>query len=235
MKNVNFIIGGDGPKRAILEEMREKNNMQDRVRLLGALTHSEVQSVLCQGHIFLNTSLTEAFCMAIVEAAACGLQVVSTRVGGIPEVLPSELIILTEPSTDSVLKGLLLAIQRQIEHRQIKVHNGNNNTTNGHVKMNGFKTHKRTNSDGKIVENESPRHKRNSSAGNRKEFLGHKRSGSDHQFGFKKESTRVLCPYECNQIVSNLYSWSNVTLRTEKVYRRILKEPTKSLSDQLIK
>ncbi|KAI2598730.1 phosphatidylinositol glycan anchor biosynthesis class A, partial [Homo sapiens] len=28
-----------------------------------------------QGHIFLNTSLTEAFCMAIVEAASCGLQV----------------------------------------------------------------------------------------------------------------------------------------------------------------
>jgi phosphatidylinositol glycan class A protein len=39
-----------------------------------------------QGHIFLNASLTEAFCIAIVEAAACGLLVVSTRVGGVPEV-----------------------------------------------------------------------------------------------------------------------------------------------------
>ena len=35
--------------------------------------------------------------MAIVEAAASGLQVVSTKVGGIPEVLPPELIILAEP------------------------------------------------------------------------------------------------------------------------------------------
>lgn len=39
-----------------------------------------------QGHIFVNASLTEAFCMAIVEAASVGLMVVSTRVGGVPEV-----------------------------------------------------------------------------------------------------------------------------------------------------
>lgn len=46
-----------------------------RVRLLGALEHKDVRGVLVQGHIFLNTSLTEAFCMAIVEGASCGLQV----------------------------------------------------------------------------------------------------------------------------------------------------------------
>lgn len=229
MKNVNFIIGGDGPKRDLLEEMREKTNMQDRVRLLGALNHSEVQSVLSQGHIFLNTSLTEAFCMAIVEAASCGLQVVSTRVGGIPEVLPSELIILTEPSIDSVLKGLLLAIQRQIEHRQLKVHSNGGVHANG-KHMNGHKTHKRNNSDG-IVETDSPKHKRNASAGNRREF-GHRRSGSDYG---RKDAPKVLCPYECNRIVSNLYSWNNVTQRTEKVYRRVLKEPTKSIAEKFIK
>lgn len=91
------------------------------MELLGALEHSQIRSVLTRGHIFLNTSLTEAYCMAIVEAASCGLvlklffqqlhlllfssqlirlyrlQVVSTRVGGIPEVLPPELIYLTEP------------------------------------------------------------------------------------------------------------------------------------------
>ena len=39
-----------------------------------------------RGDIFINASLTEAFCMAIVEAAAAGLMVVSTAVGGVPEV-----------------------------------------------------------------------------------------------------------------------------------------------------
>jgi hypothetical protein len=36
--------------------------------------------VLVRGRIFLNCSLTEAFCIAILEAASCGLLVVSTRV-----------------------------------------------------------------------------------------------------------------------------------------------------------
>lgn len=42
MKNIHFIIGGDGPKRGLLEEVREKANMQDRVTMLGALEHAKV-------------------------------------------------------------------------------------------------------------------------------------------------------------------------------------------------
>lgn len=62
---VRFIIGGDGPKRVRLEEMREKHSLQDRVDMLGAVPHAQVRSVLISGHIFLNSSLTEAFCIAI--------------------------------------------------------------------------------------------------------------------------------------------------------------------------
>ena len=64
--------------------------------------------VLVQGNIFLNTSLTEAFCIAIVEAASCGLQVVSTRVGGIPEVLPPDLIILATPTVSGTCLSALM-------------------------------------------------------------------------------------------------------------------------------
>jgi len=77
---VHFIIGGDGPNRGALEEMRERDQLQERVELLGAVPHCDVPSVLTRGHILLNTSLTEAFCIAILEAVACGLLVVSTKV-----------------------------------------------------------------------------------------------------------------------------------------------------------
>lgn len=70
--HINFIIAGDGPKRWLLEEIRERRGLQDRVTLLGSLEHSQVRNVLVKGDIFLNTSLTEAYCMAIVEAASCG-------------------------------------------------------------------------------------------------------------------------------------------------------------------
>lgn len=56
----------------LLEEIREQYGLQEKVTLLGSLKHSEVRDVLVKGDIFLNTSLTEAYCMAIVEAVSCG-------------------------------------------------------------------------------------------------------------------------------------------------------------------
>lgn len=66
---VDFLIGGDGPKRILFEEMIENHNLQARVQMLGELRHADVrEKLLIKGDIFLNTSLTEAFCMAILEA-----------------------------------------------------------------------------------------------------------------------------------------------------------------------
>ncbi|KHN84320.1 N-acetylglucosaminyl-phosphatidylinositol biosynthetic protein [Toxocara canis] len=91
--------------------MREKYCLQERIIMLGTLPHNQVRDVLVQGQIFLNTSLTEAFCMSIVEAASCGLHVVSTRVGGIPEVLPEQFMITAEPVPDKLVDALLRAIR----------------------------------------------------------------------------------------------------------------------------
>ncbi|KAJ2899916.1 Phosphatidylinositol N-acetylglucosaminyltransferase GPI3 subunit [Coemansia aciculifera] len=107
---VRFVIGGDGPKRIDLEQMRERFMLQDRVELLGSVKAVDVRSVLVRGDIFLNTSLTEAFCIAIVEAASCGLLVVSTKVGGIPEVLPRYMITFALPEEDAIVEALALAI-----------------------------------------------------------------------------------------------------------------------------
>ena len=38
--NVHFIIGGDGPKKMVLQRMCEKYNIHDKVELLGSLNHS---------------------------------------------------------------------------------------------------------------------------------------------------------------------------------------------------
>eukprot|EP01017_Pseudomicrothorax_dubius_P037524 TRINITY_DN5511_c0_g1_i1.p1 TRINITY_DN5511_c0_g1~~TRINITY_DN5511_c0_g1_i1.p1 ORF type:complete len:369 (+),score=38.85 TRINITY_DN5511_c0_g1_i1:86-1192(+) len=105
-----FIIGGDGPKRKILDSMIEKHGLRDRVELLGAIPHAKVRDVLVRGHLFLNTSLTESFCIAIVEAASCGLMVVATNVGGVKEVLPENMIYLAEPNPDDFVKKVEEAI-----------------------------------------------------------------------------------------------------------------------------
>ncbi|WFD44786.1 phosphatidylinositol N-acetylglucosaminyltransferase [Malassezia psittaci] len=115
--DITFLIGGDGPKFVDLEQMREQFMLQDRVHLVGAIRQRDVNKHLNSGHIFLNTSLTEAFGTSIIEATCAGLCVVSTSVGGIPELLPTSMIRLAQPTTDAIVSQTSLAIE-QIRHKQ---------------------------------------------------------------------------------------------------------------------
>ena len=113
MEDVDFIVGGDGNRLEALQEMVETNRIQDRVSFLGGVPHNQVRDVLCQGHIFLNCSLTESFCIALLEAACCGLVSVSTCVGGVPEVLPEDMVYLSDPTVNALVQDLTKAVQRQ--------------------------------------------------------------------------------------------------------------------------
>lgn len=110
--NLRFLIAGDGRKRALIEEVRDLHQLGDRVVLLGSIPHTQVPSILVRADLFLNTSLTEAFCMAILEAASCGCYVVSTNVGGIPEVLPDSMITLAEPNAQALMDAIVKAIPK---------------------------------------------------------------------------------------------------------------------------
>lgn len=59
-------MGGDGEKMPVLKNMVQREKIENRVELLGSVRSCDVRDVLVRGHIFLNTSLTEAFCIAIV-------------------------------------------------------------------------------------------------------------------------------------------------------------------------
>ncbi|KAH7908643.1 glycosyltransferase family 4 protein [Hygrophoropsis aurantiaca] len=115
--NVKFIIGGDGPKLNDLLQVRERHLLQDRIELLGPIRHHDVRDVLVRGSIFLNTSLTESFGIAILEAACTGLYVVSTHVGGVPEILPENMISFAKPEEDDVFRALSEAIKIVSEGR----------------------------------------------------------------------------------------------------------------------
>ena len=70
----------------------------------------------------MNTSLTEAFCIAILEAASCGLLCVSTNVGGIPEVLPPDMIQLAPARPKPMIEKLELAISKSRTISSTKMH-----------------------------------------------------------------------------------------------------------------
>ncbi|KAL8291788.1 hypothetical protein RQP46_002046 [Phenoliferia psychrophenolica] len=124
--DVRILIGGDGPKIVELDQMRDKYQtlLRDRVTLLGAIRHENVRDLLSRAEIFLNPSLTESFGIGILEAACAGLFVVSTRVGGVPEVLPPGLVEFAEPEVEDLVRAITRAIKhvRSGAHDPIQAH-----------------------------------------------------------------------------------------------------------------
>ncbi|KAK8107913.1 to N-acetylglucosaminyltransferase SPT14 [Apiospora kogelbergensis] len=122
--NTRFIIAGSGPKSIDLEQMIEQNVLQDKVEMLGSVRHEQVRDVMVRGHIYLHPSLTEAFGTVLVEAASCGLYVVCTAVGGIPEVLPGHMTVFAKPEEDDlvVATGKAISALRANKVRTEKFH-----------------------------------------------------------------------------------------------------------------
>ena len=88
---VQLLIIGDGPLRRQLHALTASLGMQDRVEFLGAVPHVAVLSwmrkaaMLVLPGIRTATGREEGLGMVLLEAAATGLPIVGSRVGGIPE------------------------------------------------------------------------------------------------------------------------------------------------------
>lgn len=80
------LIGG-GPQRARLEEFARSRNIADRVRFLGVQSHEETLRVVSQADLFVLPSSAEGVPVAIMEAMALNVPVISTYIAGIPELV----------------------------------------------------------------------------------------------------------------------------------------------------
>ena len=102
--------------------MIDDNGLKERVDLLGLLPNDEIGEVLQKSHIFFCPSLSEAFCIAILEAAFAGCLVVANSTGGIPEVLPPDIAILSKPTVDDLVNSISLALEKLPDHNGEKNH-----------------------------------------------------------------------------------------------------------------
>lgn len=78
-----LIIIGDGPDRSQCELLSRELGVQDHVRFLGKQT--DVIHILSLADLFLMPSQSESFGLSALEAMACGVPVISSSVGGLPE------------------------------------------------------------------------------------------------------------------------------------------------------
>jgi N-acetyl-alpha-D-glucosaminyl L-malate synthase BshA len=80
-----LILVGDGPERSRVESLVRELGLTGAVCFLGKQLN--FLEVLQNSDVFLLPSETESFGLAALEALACGVPVVASRVGGVPEVV----------------------------------------------------------------------------------------------------------------------------------------------------
>jgi N-acetyl-alpha-D-glucosaminyl L-malate synthase BshA len=79
----HLILAGDGPDRSACELLVRELGLQEKARFLGKQT--ELVRLLSAADLMLMPSQSESFGLAALEAMACGVPVISSSVGGLPE------------------------------------------------------------------------------------------------------------------------------------------------------
>lgn len=97
-------IAGSGPLAPIVESLEERH---PEVSYLGYVSEPDKRKLLEQGSIFVLPSHAEGLPIAILEAMAGGNAIVSTTVGGIPEVIDEANGLLVEPGDEDALYAAL--------------------------------------------------------------------------------------------------------------------------------
>lgn len=92
--DLELVVIGDGALRPQLEDMAARLGLAEQVKFLGRLASgTPVREQLDAADLFVLASRTEGLPRALIEAMARGLPCLGTRVGGIPELLPTEMLV----------------------------------------------------------------------------------------------------------------------------------------------
>jgi len=92
----HYLMMGEGPEKENLRALVNKLGLEKRVTIMGKVPDSRKIECYSDADIFVHPSLYEPFGIVLVEAMATECAVVSTKVGGIPEVV-GDAGILVEP------------------------------------------------------------------------------------------------------------------------------------------
>jgi glycosyltransferase involved in cell wall biosynthesis len=106
---VRLVIAGEGPERSSIEQLARELGISERVTLAGFL--ADPRPVYAAADVIALSSLSEGSPNALLEAMAAGVPVVSTAVGGIPEIVTdAETALLVAPRSPEALAAAIRRI-----------------------------------------------------------------------------------------------------------------------------
>ncbi len=117
-------IVGDGKLKNEILELVKKENIDD-IEFIGRVPNSKIGEILNTADIFINTSNKDNMPLSLFEALACGLPVISTNVGGIPDYFTDGINgFLIEPNNKEQLTNKILYVLNNQDEVQKIIDNG---------------------------------------------------------------------------------------------------------------
>lgn len=101
LPDYNLTVVGEG-------DLKKEIDKEDNIRCIGRKKHERIADIMRKHDIFVLPSLpesSESFPSSLLEALACGLEVIATDVAGIPEIIPKKYIIKPY-SSDAIVKAI---------------------------------------------------------------------------------------------------------------------------------
>lgn len=106
--SLTLVLVGNGPQRANLESLAVSLGIRDRILFLGTQGATEIVRLLHGAEVMVLPSRMEPFGIVLLEAMACQVPVIATRVGGIPEIVEHEVNgLLVEPDNPAALTSAI--------------------------------------------------------------------------------------------------------------------------------
>ena len=114
-RDLELDLVGAGLLRDQLSALARSLELEGRVRFHGSKTHRGVAAVLREAHVFVLPSLWENMPCALLEAMACGLPSVATRVGDVSEPVDEDAGVVVSPGSAEELAAGIAAVESRLD------------------------------------------------------------------------------------------------------------------------
>lgn len=125
LPDVKLVLVGHGEEKDYLEILTDRLGLRECVDFVGGVPHEKIPDYMYHADIFILPSLSEGFPVTILEAMACGLPVIATKVGGLPDIIEEGMngYLVEAKKPDEIADKVLMLMQNDVMRENISANN----------------------------------------------------------------------------------------------------------------